>query len=212
MTDAHRAKNRLAAGDFHRGDLMQGALRARWIDVPCGRCTACAPRRSSSTSSPTRSTALAIPEDCFFPPLLPRGHVLLATTNGALPDAGDNQCSIYEPVRGLRTYEAGLSRGRVVDDYETRRLIARRFTVGSSASPEPIAPERPGEAATFLRERAGLSGRRRTANATQLAVLSIEIHDISLRTRNLPTTSRPDRRVRVEITRADGLFTIVPYR
>jgi Fe-S-cluster containining protein len=206
----------LAAGEFSSWMTdIQGALRGeRGSDVPCGRCTACCTSSQFVHIAPDETDTLShIPAELLFPaPRMPRGHVLLGyDERGRCPMLIDNQCSIYEHrPRTCRTYDCRVfSAAGVVDDDEDKALIARqvrrwRFSFPTEADRNQHDAVR--AAATFVRERADfLPDGSVPANATQLAVLAIEIHDTFLRHDEHPgrtTVVEPDpEAVRVEVTR-----------
>ncbi len=191
----------LAAGDFSSWMIeMQGALRGeRESDVPCDGCTACCTSAQFVHIEPDETDTLAhIPAELLFPaPRLPSGHVLLGyDERGHCPMLIDNRCSIYEHrPRTCRTYDcrvfpaAGLVDGDTdesahCDDDSgadggassiAQRARRWRFEFPSHADRAQHAAVR--AAAEFLAENPdhplGAAG---ATNATQLAVLAIEIH------------------------------------
>jgi hypothetical protein len=182
----------LAAGEFASWVVdMQGAIRGEHgSDVPCGGCTACCTSYQFVHIGPEETDSLAhIPAELLFPaPRLPRGHVVLGyDERGHCPMLVDNACSIYEHrPKACRTYDCRVfpAAGLDIDD-DDKVLIARqarrwRFSVPTQADRNRQDAVR--AAARFLHEHAALlpDGAAPT-NATQLAVLAIELHDVFLR-------------------------------
>jgi Fe-S-cluster containining protein len=182
----------LAAGDFSSWMIeMQGAIRGeRGSDVPCGGCTACCTSFQFVHIGPDETDTLShIPAELLFPaPRLPPGHVLLGyDERGHCPMLIDNQCSIYEHrPNACRTYDCRIfpAAGIGIDE-DDKVLIARQtqrwqFRFPTQADRNQHDAVR--AAATFLDEHPGLLPDDAVpANATQLAVLAIEIHDAFLR-------------------------------
>ncbi len=182
----------LAAGDFSTWLVdMQAAIRGeRGSDVPCGGCTACCTASQFVHIAPDEQDTLAhVPRELLFPaPRLPRGHVLMGyDERGHCPMLIDNRCSIYEHrPRTCRTYDCRVfaAAGIELDDDE-KALInerARRWrfsyrTPGARAEHDAVRA-----AAVFLQtHRNELPTGAVPADATQRAVLAVEMHDRFLR-------------------------------
>ena len=211
----------LAAGDFSSRMIeMQGAIRGeRGADVPCGGCTACCRSSQFVHIAPDETDTLShIPAELLFPaPRLPHGHVLLGyDERGHCPMLVDNQCSIYEHrPTACRTYDCRIfpAAGLEIDD-DDKVLIARQaqrwqFSFPTEADRDQHDAVR--AAANFLDEHTGLLPDRTTpGNATQLAVLAIEIHDAFLQhddATECTTVVDPDPNViRVAVMRRKGAW------
>jgi uncharacterized protein len=217
MADSNISGERdLAAGEFSSWMVeMQAAIRGeRGSDVPCGGCTACCTSSQFIHIGPDETDTLShIPAELLFPaPRLPPGHVVLGyDERGHCPMLIDNQCSIYEHrPRTCRTYDCRVfpAAGLGIDD-DDKVLVARqarRWQFGFPTEAARNQHDAVRAAATFLDEHKGLlpDGAAPT-NATQLAVLAIEIHDVFLRRdeetgRTTVVDSDPDV-VRVEVMR-----------
>jgi hypothetical protein len=180
----------LAAGDFSSWMTeMQDAIRGeRGADVPCGGCTACCTSSQFVHIGPEETDTLSrIPAELLFPaPRLSPGHVLLGyDEQGHCPMLIDNQCSIYEHrPRTCRTYDCRIFPASRLNPDNDKVGIARRarrwrFSFPTQADRNQHDAVR--AAARFLDGQPGLlpDGAAPT-NATQLAVLAIEIHDVFL--------------------------------
>lgn len=191
--DTHEEQD-LPAGDFSAWLAeVRGALRGeRGSDVPCGGCTACCASSQFVHVGPDEADALSrIPKELLFPaPRLPRGHVLLGyDEHGRCPMLVDGGCSIYEHrPRTCRTYDCRVlaAAGVEVDDGDGAKApVARRVRRWRFALPTPGDRDRRDAvraAAAFLREHAGsLPDGAVPADATQLGVLAVELHDAFLR-------------------------------
>jgi Fe-S-cluster containining protein len=177
----------LDAGDFGSWIVeMQGALRGeRDSVVPCDGCTACCTSSQFVHIGPDETETLArIPAALLFPaPRMPRGHVLMGfDERGHCPMLVDNRCSIYEHRPATcRTYDCRIfpAAGVEVEDGD-KALIAQRarrwrFTFASEA--DRVRRDAVAAAAAFVREhRDAVPPERVPSNATQLAVLAIELH------------------------------------
>lgn len=186
-----RDERALPAGDFSAWMIeMQGALRGeRGSDVPCGGCTACCTSSQFIHIGPDETGTLSrIPPALLFPaPKMPHGHVLLGYgENGHCPMLIDEKCSIYEHrPRTCRTYDCRVfpAAGLGVDE-GTKVVIARQarrwqFRFPTQAQQNQHDAVR--AAATFLRDHAGsLPEGSVPTDATQLAVLAIELHEAFL--------------------------------
>jgi Fe-S-cluster containining protein len=204
------------AGDFSSWMTeVQGAIAGEnGADVPCAGCTACCTASQFVHIGPDETDTLAhIPDELLFPaPGRPPGHVLLGyDERGHCPMLVDNQCSVYEhrPM-ACRTYDCRVfpATGVVVDEDDVdKELIAHRsreWVFGFATTTAHTERDALRAAVTFLREHPEvLSGA--ILNATQRAVLAIEIHDTFL-DRDAPggemTVVDPDPdSVRVEVRR-----------
>jgi hypothetical protein len=187
-----REERDLPAGDFSAWMIeMQGALRGeRGSDVPCGGCTACCTSSQFIHIGPDETDTLShIPAALLFPaPRLPRGHVVLGyDEHGHCPMLIDATCSIYEHrPRTCRTYDCRVfpAAGLGIDD-GAKVLIdrqARRWQFSFPTHEQQNQHDAVQAAATFLRDHAGsLPNGAVPTDATQLAVLAIELHDTFLR-------------------------------
>lgn len=199
----------LAAGDFTSWVAgMQGALRGEHgSDVPCGSCTACCTSSQFVHIEPDETDTLRrIPKELLFPaPHMPRGHVLLGyDERGHCPMLVDEKCSIYEHrPRTCRLYDCRVfpAAGITLDEPDKKLIVERaqrwRFSYPTDADRSRHDAVR--DAATFLDEHASeVFDGAPPPNATQLAVLAIELHDVFL-------YGQPDpREVRVELSRRRG--------
>jgi hypothetical protein len=168
---------------------MQRALREeQGSEVPCGGCTACCTSSQFVHIGPDESETLAhIPRALLFPaPRAPAGHVLLGyDENGHCPMLIDGKCSIYEHrPRTCRTYDCRVfpAAGIEVDaDKPGIARRARRWRFDFPAEVDRAEHDAVYAAATFLREHEDLLPEDAVpANATQRAVLAIEVHDAFL--------------------------------
>ena len=181
----------LPAGDFDAWlEDMQEALAGRGeSDVPCGECTACCTSSQFVHIRPDETDALArIPAALLFSaPGLPAGHVLMGyDSRGHCPMLIDGACSIYaHRPRTCRTYDCRVFAAARTQDPDpakadiSHRAIRWRFTydgVDAERRHDAVAA-----AATFLaRHGSLLPPDLAPANATQLAVLAVVIHDCFL--------------------------------
>jgi hypothetical protein len=179
----------LPAGEFSPWlRQMRLALRAEGgSDVPCNGCTACCTSSQFVHIEPDETETLAhIPEELLSPaPLLPKGHVVLGyDENGHCPMLVDNRCSIYEHrPRTCRTYDCRVfaAAGVDLDDADAIAVAerARRWefalpTVGDRADIDAVRA-----AARFLADD-GDDNEDSDSDATQVAVLALEIYDLFL--------------------------------
>jgi hypothetical protein len=194
MAEANVSEQRdLAAGDFSSWMVeIQAAIRGeRGSVVPCGGCTACCTSSQFVHIEPDETDTLAhIPAELLFPaPRLPRGHVVLGyDERGHCPMLIDNQCSIYEHrPRTCRTYDCRVfpAAGIGVDDNDDDKVLigrqARRWKFSFPTEADQTQQDAVRTAAAFLDDHAGLlpDGAAPT-NATQRAVVAIELHDAFL--------------------------------
>lgn len=186
MAGSEAEDQEVAAGDFSSWlRHMQSALRGeRSADVPCGGCTACCTSSQFVTVAPDEAATLSrIPAGLLFPaPRLPRGHVLLGyDERGHCPMLVEGRCSIYEHrPRACRMYDCRVFAAAdvAVDDAHgliDQRVSRWRFTYASAAGREEHEAVR--AASRYVRDRQALIADDVVpANATQLAVLAIGIH------------------------------------
>lgn len=222
MTDGDESEGRheppeaLAAGDFGSWmSEMQRAIAGEGdADVPCAGCTACCTSSQFIHIGPDETDTLAhVPAELLFPaPRLPHGHVLLGyDQRGHCPMLIDNRCSIYEHrPRTCRTYDCRVfpATGVSLDDDE-KELIARQTRRWQFSFPTAIDRSQRDAvraAATFLgKHPRAVSDEAVPPNATQRAVLAIEVHDLFLRhdpVTNRTTVLDPDPEViQVEVRR-----------
>lgn len=186
------ADQELPAGDFSSWmSGMQSALGGEQAsDVPCGGCTACCTSSQFVHIGPDEKKTLArIPTELVFPaPGWPTGHVVLGyDENGHCPMLADGRCSIYaDRPRTCRTYDcrvfpaAGLDPGDDRMPMIAERVRHWRFTFPTAADRNQHAAVR--AATAFLREnRDRFAEGVVPANATQLAVLAVNVHAAFLR-------------------------------
>ena len=182
----------LAAGDFSTWLAgMERALRGEESsDVPCGGCTACCTSSQFVHIGADEAETLArIPTALLFPaPRLPDGNVVLGyDENGRCPMLIDDECSIYEHrPRSCRTYDCRVfpAAGVEVDDGKQRTIArrARRWRFGFPTEIDQVRHDAVRAAATFVRERSDLlPDAVAPANATQHAVLAVQLHDAFMR-------------------------------
>ena len=181
----------LAAGDFSAwlADARRAIRGTGDSAVPCGTCTACCTSSQFVHIAPDETATLArIPPALLFPaPGRPRGHVLLGyDERGRCPMLVGERCSIYEDrPRTCRRYDCRVfpAAGVAVDDGAQvaigRQAERWRFDVstpGARGSHEAVRA-----AAAYLRAHGELLAEAGVpANATQIAVLAIELHEIFL--------------------------------
>jgi Fe-S-cluster containining protein len=215
----------LAAGSFSSWMTeMQAAIRGEaGSDVPCGGCTACCTSSQFVHISPDETETLAhiAPELLFPAPRRPSGHVVLGfDERGHCPMLIDDHCSIYDHrPRTCRTYDcrvfpaAGIDAD--TDDHDKARIgrQARRWRFSYPSVADQTEHDAVRAAAAFLDDHRGrLPAWPIPSDATQLAVLAIEIHDLFLGVEEISNPGsnpavivRPDpESVRVELTRRIG--------
>jgi Fe-S-cluster containining protein len=198
MTDGDSSEGRseragdLAAGDFSSwvSELQLAIDGEGDAHVPCAGCTACCTSSQFIHIGPDEADTLAhVPAELLFPaPRLPHGHVLLGyDQRGQCPMLLDNRCSIYEHrPRTCRTYDCRIfpATGVELDDDEKELIAhqARRWQFSFPTATDRSQHEAVRAAARFLRDHpAAVSEEAVPANATQRAVLAIEVHDAFLR-------------------------------
>ena len=150
-----------------------------------------------------KDTLSHIPSELLFPaPRMPRGHVLLGyDERGHCPMLVDDKCSIYEHrPRTCRVYDCRVfpAAGVAIEDAD-KVLIdqrAKRWRFSYATGDDRVRHEAVQAAATFLDEHGAVVFDGAAApNATQLAVLAVEMHDAFV-------GRTPDMQdVRVELTR-----------
>jgi Fe-S-cluster containining protein len=194
----------LSAGSFSTWLVaMQRALRGEHeSEVPCGGCTACCRSSQFIHVGPDETETLAaIPAELLFPaPRLPEGYVLLGyDENGHCPMLIDDECSIYEHrPRTCRTYDCRVfpATGVELDDDDMLAIArrARQWRFGFPGEVDQIEHDAVRAAATYVREHDDLLPKQVVpTNATQRAVLAIQLHDAFLR-----HDDQTDRRVVVD--------------
>jgi Fe-S-cluster containining protein len=181
----------LPAGDFSAWVVgMQGAIRGEHgSDVPCDGCTACCTASQFIHIAADETDTLAhIPAELLFPaPLRPRGHVVLGyDERGHCPMLEDNACSIYDHrPRTCRTYDCRIfpAAGLEIDEVD-KVLInqrARRWRFSHPTVEDHARHDAVRAAAAHIAEHADqLPDDRVPHNATQRAVLAIELHETFL--------------------------------
>jgi Predicted Fe-S-cluster oxidoreductase len=187
----------LVAGEFGAWLAEMGrALRDEAAtDVPCGDCTACCTASQFIHVAPDESETLArIPRALLFPaPGLPKGHVLMGyDERGHCPMLRDDACSIYEDrPRTCRTYDCRIFPASAVALTDEEKISiaqrSRRWTFTYATDADRVRHAATRAAATYLREHSEcFPDGAVPSNATQLAVLAVEIHDVFLH-RDEPT-------------------------
>ena len=176
----------LAAGDFSSwlGEMQEALRGERESVVPCGGCTACCTSSQFVHIGPDETDTLAhIPAALLFPvPRMPPGHVLMGyDERGHCPMLVENACSIYEHRPATcRTYDCRIFPAAGVEvEGDDKALIAERARRWRFDFPTPadrVLHDAVKAAAAFVREHPDvLPPERVPANATQLAVLAIEM-------------------------------------
>jgi Fe-S-cluster containining protein len=178
----------LAAGGFSTwlAAMLRALGGAAGSEVPCGGCTACCTSSQFVHVGPDETETLArIPPELLFPaPRLPSGNMVLGyDADGHCPMLIDNRCSIYEHrPRTCRTYDCRVFAATGVEiDGDEQVAIAER--VRRWRFDFPTDDDRRDHvavlaAARFVRRRkAALPEGVGPANATQQAVLAIEMHE-----------------------------------
>jgi len=180
----------LPAGDFSSWVVeMQGAIRGEHgSEVPCDGCTACCTSSKFIHIEPDETDTLSrIPAELLFPaPRLPVGHVVLGyDERGHCPMLVDEKCSIYaHRPKACRTYDCRIfaAAGLGVDADE-QASIARRVERWQFRYPTPVDRTRHDAvraAAAYLVEHGDVAKPGAATNATRVAVLAVELHDVFL--------------------------------
>jgi len=168
---------------------MGQALRGERVSaVPCGDCTACCTSSQFVHIGPDETETLAhIPASLLFPaPGLPRGHVLLGyDERGHCPMLVDGRCSIYEHrPRTCRTYDCRVFPAAGINADADKVFIvrqSRRWNFSFPTHEDAVEHEAVRAAASFLEARRdALPIASRPANATQLAVLALDVYPLFL--------------------------------
>ena len=182
-------------------------------DVPCGTCTACCTASQFIHIAPhERRTLKRVPKALLFPaPRLPAGHVLMPyDERGHCPMLIDNACSIYDDrPQTCRTYDCRVfpASGLTIGD-KSKALVARqaeRWRFSYLSDDDALTHDAALAAGRFLSEHRDMLVELGLAtNATQLAVLAVEIHRLFLAPLNEAGLQRfdPDEdAVRAELVR-----------
>ena len=178
----------LPAGGFSTWLIgMQRALGGEHgAEVPCGGCTACCTSSQFIHIGPDEAETLArIPAALLFPaPRLPAGNVVLGyDERGHCPMLIEGECSIYEHrPRTCRTYDCRVfpATGVEIDDDDQLPIArrARRWRFEYPTEADRIEHDAVRAAARFVRDHADLLPDDVVpANATQRAVLALQLHD-----------------------------------
>jgi uncharacterized protein len=180
----------LPAGGFRSWlRQMQAALTGgAGSDVPCGTCNACCRAGYFIHVEADETDALArIPKQLLFPaPGQPKGNMLMGhDEHGRCPMLIDDACSIYaQRPRACRTYDCRVygASGVVPEDSAAaavrHRSLRWRFDYDDERDRVRHAALR--AAAQFLRRHPECVGGS-TANATQLALSALKVHDVFLK-------------------------------
>jgi uncharacterized protein len=214
MTDGDVSEDEAqAAGSFSiwLAEMQQALRGERDADVPCGPCTACCTSSQFVPIGPDEVDTLAhVPAELLFPiPRMPKGHVLLGyDERGHCPMLVDGGCSIYEHrPRTCRTYDCRVFPASGVDleegDKPAIAARARSWRFDLTADADVVERDALRAAARFVRSRADLlPDGVPPVNATQHAVLSVQLHDLFLgrdTTGRVAVVEPTDDEVRVEI-------------
>ena len=160
-------------------DAARAAVRGdRGVDVPCGGCTACCTSSQFVHIGPEEHDALArVPRRLRVPAPGRPGHWVIGyDERGCCPMLVDGACSIYEhrPM-ACRAYDCRVFAATGVTPHDKPAIAGRavewRFDIGPEDRRRWAALR---AAAAFLAER--LPG----ADATKVAVLAVEVHDLFL--------------------------------
>lgn len=190
MTDPADVTDALPAGDYGAWLVsLQRAIQGEHdSDVPCAECTACCTSSQFIHIGPDEKDTLAhIPRALLFPaPGLPRGHVVMGYDDrGHCPMLVDDRCTIYaHRPRTCRTYDCRIfpATGVAVDGGRIRiEAQARRWRFRYPNDADAAQRDAVRAAAEFLEEhREAMPPGAVPRNATQLAVLAVELHDLFL--------------------------------
>jgi Fe-S-cluster containining protein len=188
---AEASDGELAAGSFASWlTTLKAAIDGRGTsEVPCGGCTACCTSSQFIEIGPEEADTLThIPAELLFPaPRRGRGHFVLGyDTEGRCPMLVDNVCSIYaHRPRACRTYDCRVfaAAGLEPDDAHGRIAErARQWRFSFPAEDDQIGFDSVGIAARYLAgAESALAASDAPANATQQAVLAVELSDLFVR-------------------------------
>lgn len=179
------------AGDFSAWLVgMRDAITGEGeSDVPCGTCTACCTSSQFVHIGPEETAARAsIPAALLFPaPGMPTGHVLMGyDERGHCPMLVNGACSIYATRPATcRTYDCRVfAAARTRDADPSKAAITERTQRWHFSYDTPVGRsehEAVAAAAAFLAAHDSLLPPEiAPANATQLAVLAVVLHDCFL--------------------------------
>lgn len=176
----------LAAGGFAEWlrDTRSAIRGERDADVPCGGCTACCTASQFVHVAPDETDTLAhIPPGLLFPaPLMPEGHMVIGhDARGHCPMLRDGRCSIYaHRPRTCRTYDCRVfAAAGVTPDDGLIAARAARWRFAEDGAADRRLHESVRRTAVAIRERPEdlPDGVPAPANATQLAVLAVELSE-----------------------------------
>jgi Fe-S-cluster containining protein len=177
----------LAAGGFTRWlKEMKDAMRGkRASNVPCGECTACCTSSQFVHIGPDEKDSLAhIPKKLLFPaPLLPKGHVVLGyDQKGRCPMLVKGRCSIYEHrPKTCRTYDCRIFQAAGLTVEKDKPLIARQAKRWKFKYPSKKDKDQrkaiQTAAAFLLKHKDKLPVEFNPSNATQYAILAVQLHE-----------------------------------
>ncbi len=186
MTDDHP----LPAGGFSAwlAGMQRALLGDQDSEVPCDGCTACCTSSQFVHIAPDEAETLAhIPVELLFPaPRLPAGNVLLGyDENGHCPMLIEGACSIYEHrPRTCRTYDCRVFPASGVEPDGDKPAIAQRAHRWRFDFPTEVdraEHDAVQAAARFVRDQEDRVPEDVVPpNATQLAVVAIEVHEAFL--------------------------------
>lgn len=180
------------AGDFGSWlSGLHGALRGEQdSDVPCGTCIACCTASQFIHIDPDETDTLEyVPRELLFPaPGMPPGHLLMGyDRRGHCPMLVDSTCTVYaHRPRACRVYDCRVFAATgIVDDDPRRRQVAERaarWRFDVEGADAVVRSEAVQAAASFLDHHADvLPAGSASPNASQRAVLAINIHEVFLR-------------------------------
>jgi uncharacterized protein len=167
---------------------MQAALAGDAdSDVPCDGCTACCRASQFVHIGPDEVDTLAhVPVELLFPaPGWPEGHVLMGYDEaGRCPMLVGDRCSVYDHrPRTCRTYDCRVfaAAGVLPDEPDKADVAARaatwRFEV--TDADDEHARDAVRAAAAFVADHGDLlPGGSGPRDATGLAVLAVEVHEV----------------------------------
>jgi uncharacterized protein len=189
LKDDATEQQELPAGTFSSWllEVRQAQHDDKGAVVPCGECTACCTSSQFILIRPEETDTIArIPAELLFPaPGLPTGNVVMGyDERGYCPMFIDGRCSIYEDrPRTCRAYDCRVLAATGVElDDDTKAAITartRRWKFEYATTEDERLHTAVGAAVQFLRDRVtdfpeGTVPR----NATQLAFLAIELHEL----------------------------------